>query len=124
MPRSKAELSRSCFEAYQRGDRALLESVLSEDFQFTSPYDDHLDRATYFVHCWPNHDRMRSVTVEQIFEQHGQTIVTYVVETMDGRRFHNVELHAFSGDQIRKVEVFFGATYRAGAFLPQQTTSA
>jgi hypothetical protein len=38
---------RKCFAAYLK-NRAALEDLLSEDFVFSSPYDDRIDRKTYF----------------------------------------------------------------------------
>jgi len=31
-----------------------MESLVGEDFHFTSPLDSRLDRSTYFARCWPN----------------------------------------------------------------------
>jgi ketosteroid isomerase-like protein len=45
--KSPTELIRIYFKAYETKDRSALESSLSADFTFTSPYDDHIDRATY-----------------------------------------------------------------------------
>ena len=56
-----ASLARRCFETYQTRDREALEGLLADDFTFTSPYDDHIDRATYFVRCWPNAGTFDSV---------------------------------------------------------------
>jgi len=42
--------------------------------------------------------------------------------TNDGREFHNVEILTFRGDQIRAVNVFFGATYKNGKFVKQAET--
>jgi ketosteroid isomerase-like protein len=39
------------FKAYETKDRSALESTLSDDFTFTSPHDDHIDRATYLERC-------------------------------------------------------------------------
>ena len=47
-------LTRACYDAYVSKDRASMEKLLAEDFHFTSPLDNRLDRATYFSRCWPN----------------------------------------------------------------------
>jgi Domain of unknown function (DUF4440) len=52
--KSLTELIRIYFKAYEAKDRSALESTLSDDFTFTSPHDDHIDRATYLERCWPN----------------------------------------------------------------------
>jgi ketosteroid isomerase-like protein len=50
MPHS--DLSRKYFSAYENKECKAVETLLTDDFVFTSPYD-HLDRATYFKRCWP-----------------------------------------------------------------------
>jgi hypothetical protein len=30
------------------------EALIADDFHFTSPLDNRIDRATYFARCWPN----------------------------------------------------------------------
>jgi ketosteroid isomerase-like protein len=117
---SRAEIVRSVFAAYMSKDRELVENALAEDFTFTSPYDDAIDRATYFERCWPNSEMMHSATVEMTFEQGEDVAVLYRVVTKEGKEFCNMELHRFDGDRIAQVEVFFGATYKNGAFVKQQ----
>jgi hypothetical protein len=45
---------RAAYEAYVAKDRAAIEKVIADDFHFTSPLDNRIDRATYFARCWPN----------------------------------------------------------------------
>jgi ketosteroid isomerase-like protein len=47
----KADLIRKYFAAYKAKNRKLLEDGFSDDFTFTSPYDDAIDKATYFERC-------------------------------------------------------------------------
>ena len=46
--------------------------------------------------------------------------VLYKVLTKDGKEFRNTEFLTFDGDKIASVNVYFGAAYRNGAFVPQQ----
>jgi len=48
-----SELICKYFSAYENKDRKAVESLLSNDFVFTSPYDYRIDRETYFKRCWP-----------------------------------------------------------------------
>jgi len=43
--KSLTELIRIYFKAYETKDQSALESTFSDDFIFTSPCDDHIDRA-------------------------------------------------------------------------------
>lgn len=53
-PASNAAIAREAYNAYVTKDRAALEALLADDFHFTSPLDNRLDRETYFRRCWPN----------------------------------------------------------------------
>jgi ketosteroid isomerase-like protein len=99
---------RRCFEAYASGDPAALEQSLSEDFTFYSPPDPGIDRATYFERCWPNADLIASYELVRLIEHGDEVIVTYEGAKTDGKRFRNTEVHTFRGEQICRVEVYFG----------------
>jgi ketosteroid isomerase-like protein len=45
---SNTDLIRKYFCAYENRDRKRVESLLSDDFVFTSPYDHRINRETYF----------------------------------------------------------------------------
>lgn len=117
--RSKADVIRMCFAAYKSKDRKTVEDLLSDDFHFTSPYDDEIDRATYFERCWPNSERFRDVVVERIVEQGDGAYTTYKVVTNDGREFRNTEFMTFDDGRINHVNVYFGPTYRDGVFVKE-----
>lgn len=107
---TKIDIARQCYRAYETRDRALLESVLADNFVFSSPRDDYIDRPTYFARCWPNSDKMQKFTFEFIAEQGSEVIVRYVLELTDGSRFRNMETLRFSGDRVSAVDVYFGRT--------------
>ena len=121
MPRkSKSEIIRACYGAYMSKDRKVVEDTLSDDFTFTSAYDDAIDKATYFELCWLNNERFESFDIERIFEKGSEAFVLYKIVTKDGKSFRNTEFLSFDGDQISQVNVYFGATYRDGAFVKEQ----
>ena len=119
MAMSKTDIVRRCFEAYATKQRSMIEELLAADFRFTSPYNDALDRETYFARCWPANEIMREVAVETVCETGDLAFVRYRVATNDGREFRNTEVFTFAGGKVRSVEVYFGATYRDGVFLKQ-----
>ncbi len=118
---SKRDITRALFAAYQAKDRARLERLLTDDFRFTSPYDDAIDTATYFERCWPASidGRIASNTIEKLTEAGDDVFVQYKCVTNDGKEFRNVECHTFAGDKVCEVNVYFGATYRDGKFVRQ-----
>lgn len=117
---SKSDILRGYFAAYKSKDRKTVEDLLTDDFTFTSPYDDAIDKATYFERCWPNSERIQTNDLEKIFEQGNEAFVLYKCITNDGKEFRNTEFFSFDGDRIKQVNVYFGATYKDGAFVKQQ----
>jgi ketosteroid isomerase-like protein len=105
------------YGAYETDDRATIEKWIAPDFSFTSPYDDGIDRQTYFERCWPNHETTAKMKVERIFIDGDAAFVTYLGKSTDGRSFRNTEYLTFRGGKIASVEVYFGAEYREGRFL-------
>ena len=43
---SKTEIIRALFAAYLSNDRRAVEASFMDDFRFTSPFDDEIDKAT------------------------------------------------------------------------------
>jgi ketosteroid isomerase-like protein len=107
---TKTDIARQCYRAYETKDRKLLEDLLAEDFVFSSPRDDFIDRETYFARCWANSDNIRNFTFEFIAEQGSEVVVRYLVELTDGSRFRNMETLRFAGDKISAADVYFGRT--------------
>ena len=118
--RSKPDIIRNLFGAYKSKERKIAEDLLADDFTFTSPYDDAIDKATYFERCWPNSERIKTHILEKVFVEGDEAFVLYKCITNDGSEFRNTEFFKFDGDRIRHVNVFFGATYKHGAFVKGQ----
>jgi ketosteroid isomerase-like protein len=120
MGANKSDLIRALFAAYRANDRASVENSFTEDFTFTSPYDDRIDKATYFERCWRVGDWIERQQLEKIFVEGDEAFVTYEVVAKDGKRFRNTEFFRFERDKIRSIDVYFGATYQEGVFVKQQ----
>jgi ketosteroid isomerase-like protein len=116
---SRADMIRAIFAAYLASDRKFVEDAFSEDFRFTSPYDDALDKAAYFERCWKNSDWIERHELERIFVEGDEAFVTYRCVAKGGRTFRNTEFFVFEGDKVRRIDVYFGATYDNGAFVRQ-----
>uniref|UniRef100_Q07HF0 DUF4440 domain-containing protein n=1 Tax=Rhodopseudomonas palustris (strain BisA53) TaxID=316055 RepID=Q07HF0_RHOP5 len=115
---SKADVIRNLFAAYLAEDRDAVEGIFAEDFRFTSPFDDRLDKATYFERCWRGSDWIAQHKLERIVIDGDTAIVTYRCVATDGKSFRNTEIMAFDGERIAAIEVYFGAAYRDGEFVP------
>jgi ketosteroid isomerase-like protein len=116
----KSDIIRALFAAYMSNDRKAVEDSFTDDFHFTSPYDDRIDKGTYFERCWRGSDWIERQQLEKIFVEDDEAFVTYEVVTKDGKRFRNTEFFTFDGDKISSIDVYFGATYKDGAFVKQQ----
>ena len=108
MAADRLQIVRDCYGAYESGDPSALERHLSDDFMFYAPPDPGIDRATYFERCWPNAETIAAFEYKRLVELDDEVLVTYESTKTDGRRFRNTEIMTFDGDQICKVEVYFG----------------
>jgi hypothetical protein len=63
---------------------------------------------------------MRSLEVEEIFDRGNEAFVRYRVVANEGKEFRNVEFFRFAGDRVKEIHVYFGASYRNGAFVREQ----
>ncbi len=116
----KTEIIRKLFAAYLANDRKAVEAAFTDDFRFTSPYDDEIDKPTYFERCWRVPDWIERQDLETIMAEGEAAFVTYRCVAKDGKSFRNTEFFTFEGDSIRRIDVYFGATYQHGVFVKQQ----
>jgi ketosteroid isomerase-like protein len=119
MPSSKPEIIRAIFAAYLSSDRKVVDDALADDFRFTSPYDDEIDKTTYFERCWRSSGWIERHELEKIFVEGDEAFVTYKCVAKGGRSFRNTEFFVFKGDKVRRIDVYFGATYQDGVFVKQ-----
>ena len=107
--RNVPDLVRKLYGAYVSKNRQVVEDLLSDDFSFTSPYDDHIGRTVYFQKCWPYSERIKAFEIEKLFDKGNEAFIRYEIETIAGDRFRNVEWMRFEGDKLQEVEVYFGS---------------
>jgi ketosteroid isomerase-like protein len=112
-----ADIVRALFAAYLANDRAAVENMLTDDFRFTSPYDDAIDKATYFERCWRGSDWIARHAIERIAVDGDAVFVTYQCVAKDGKSFRNTEFFVFAADKVSRIDVYFGATYQDGVFV-------
>jgi len=109
MPSDAAAIARATYAAYVTKDRAAIEALIADDFHFTSPLDNRLDRATYFERCWPNSAKIESFDFIHVVADGERVYVTYEGRA-DDHRFRNTELLTVKNAQVTDVEVYFGWT--------------
>jgi ketosteroid isomerase-like protein len=108
MTKDAVGVTRAMYKAYVDKDRAAIERLLADDFHFTSPLDNRIDRATYFERCWPNSERSESFDFVNLVSDGDHVIVTYEGQDKDGHRFRNTEIVTLRDGKAVEVEVYFG----------------
>lgn len=103
-----AAIARACYNAYATKDRAAIEALIADDFHFTSPLDNRIDRQTYFTRCWPNSENIQGFDFIRVVEDGARVFVTYELRGTEGRRFRNTEILTVRDGQIVEAEVYFG----------------
>ena len=101
-------IAHAAYEAYVSKDRAAIEVLISDDFHFSSPLDNRIDRATYFARCWPNSKTTEGFEFIHLVRNGERVFVTYEARGALGHRFRNTEILTVRGAQIVEVEVYFG----------------
>jgi PhnB protein len=105
-----ADIVRACFTAYERKDRALIESLLASNFTFSSPLDDNISRERYFERCWPNSEHMGTFEIEKLFADGEEAFVQYYAQPTGGRTpFRNTEYFTLRDGLVTHVDVYFGS---------------
>ena len=107
-PTSNAEIARAAYDAYVKKDRLAIETLLADDFHFTSPLDNRLDRDTYFRRCWPNSEVIDGFEFMNLVTDADRVFVTYEGRNTNGHRFRNTEILTIRDRHIVDVEVYFG----------------
>ena len=105
---ARCDTVKRLFAAYVAQHPDSVGPMLTRDFTFSSPRDDHIDREQYFEQCWPKEKAFRDIHIEHLVADGDDVIVGYRAEKMDGASFRNVELIRFAGDRIAEVNVYFG----------------
>jgi ketosteroid isomerase-like protein len=104
----RRQLARDSYAAFADGDRARMEVLLADDFTFSAPPDPLLDRQAYWERCFANGGDGTEFDFVRLLEHGDEVVVTYEATRPDGTRFRNTEVFTFTGEQIARMEVYFG----------------
>jgi ketosteroid isomerase-like protein len=103
------EAIRNYYAAWEKKDWHRVESVLGEDFTFSSPLDDHISKSDYKTGCWDTQvafiDRF---DLKQVIATDHEAFVMYICHTANGKTFQNVEYFQLRGGKVKTVECYFG----------------
>ncbi|MDR6978358.1 ketosteroid isomerase-like protein [Streptomyces sp. 3330] len=108
---SPTAIVEAAFRYYRSQDRDAAFPLYAADFTFTSPQDDHIDKAAFFELCFPTADRFREQRLLHVIPADDEVVfVQYAYELTTGGRYRNVEAITVRDGLIREVQVFFGGT--------------
>lgn len=102
------DVAKRSYLAYVNKDRTAIERLIADEFHFSSPLDNRIDRRTYFERCWPNSERITEFNFVHLVSQVDRVFVTYEGRTESGQGFRNTEILKVRDGQIVDVEVYFG----------------
>jgi ketosteroid isomerase-like protein len=112
---ANTEVVRAAFDAYRAQDRDAIERLLADDYTFTSPQDDHIDRAAYLDRCFPTADRFVSQQILELVDTREDgagnddgVFLLYEYELTTGERYRNAEFSTIRDGQLVETQVFFG----------------
>jgi ketosteroid isomerase-like protein len=106
---SNTDTVRAVFDAYRQQDRDTMDRLLADEFVFTSPQDDHIDKTAFFERCFPTADRMTSQEMIYVVPAAGDDVFAmYEYELTTGERHRNTELLTVRGGRVVETQVFFG----------------
>jgi ketosteroid isomerase-like protein len=108
MRHDPAAIARASYRAFADHDRAGFEALLADDFHFTSPLDNRIDRTTFFTRCWPNSAMIAGFALIRVVPDDERVFVTYEGRTAGGKCFRNTEILTVRDGKIVEVEVYFG----------------
>jgi ketosteroid isomerase-like protein len=107
---TKADAVRALVQSYLDQDAAAADRLLADDFTFTSPQDDHIDKATFFERCFPATTQLESHRLVDVVATGGDDVfIRYEYESLQsGQRHSNVEVHTVRDGEVTEIQVFFG----------------
>jgi ketosteroid isomerase-like protein len=101
-------VARACLQAYVDKDRAAIERLIADDYQFTSPIDNALDRKTYFEICWPNSKALTGFDCVYQAQDGDRAFIVYEAHIANGKTVRNSEVYTVRDGQLVATEVYFG----------------
>lgn len=105
---SSVAIVQQFMQAFQQQDRAAAERLMADDFVFTSPQDDHIDKAAWLEKCFPSagHFTAPAQTLQIILID--ELVLHRYEYSANGMRWRNVEALEVRDGRVHAVEVYFG----------------
>src|ERR1700679_3125855 len=84
---------RKWYAAWEKKDWRPVDSLLADDFTFSSAAgDDHISKSAFKTQCWESQiDFIERFELKRVFGNGNEALVMYVCRTKNGKSFRNVE---------------------------------
>jgi len=105
---SDIDVVKASFDAFRRQDADAASALLSPEFVFTSPQDDHIDKAAWLERCFPTAGRFGSFEFLELVETPHGVVVLYEYEVTGDGHYRNAELIRVHDGLMVETQVFFG----------------
>jgi hypothetical protein len=92
--------------------------MLADDFLYTSPFDDQINRQRYEVRCWPHAAEVEAYDIDSIIENGDEAFVRYRCWMKDGKTIRCTEYFKVRDGKILEIDVFWGGRKAPKAFKP------
>jgi ketosteroid isomerase-like protein len=104
------ELIRKWYAAWEKKDWGPLDSMLADNFTFTSANnDDHISKSTFKTRCWESQiDFIAHFDLERVATGEEDAFVKYLCHTRNGKSFRNVEYLRIKNGKLQSIECYFG----------------
>jgi len=104
------ELVRKWYAAWDKKDWGPLDSLLADNFTFSSANgDDHISKSAFKTRCWETQiDFIAHFDLERITTGAEDAFVKYLCHTKNGKSFRNVEYLRISNGKLQSIECYFG----------------
>jgi len=109
---SNTEVVRAAFDAYLAQDRDTAAGLLADGFVFTSPQDDHIDKAAFMERCFPTAERLASQEIVELVDAGSDGVfILYEYELKTGERHRNTEYITVRDGRLAETQVYFGGRF-------------
>jgi ketosteroid isomerase-like protein len=104
------EIVRRWYAAWEKKDWGPVDSLLAENFTFSSAAgDDHISKSTFKTRCWETQiDFIKHFDLERVSTGAQDAFVKYLCHTKDGKSFRNVEYLRIKNGKLESIECYFG----------------
>ena len=109
---------RKYYGGWEKKDWGLVDTLLADDFTFTSAApDDHISKSAFKRQCWNTQSALiEKFDLERVFGAGDEAFVKYLCHTKSGKSFRNVEYLRLKDKRVEAIECYFG-----GAGYPSAT---